>query len=152
MSQPLSIHLLVFKTSWRRLQEMSWKRLQHVFSVTVFCLPRRPQDFFNEDVLKMFSRRLVRYLQDVSKLSARCICETSSRRLQDIFKTSCKTKNCSAEDVLKTSWRHLADKQNVYWNICVKPWPTNKSKSVSNKSIFLKSTFHESKANLKCNN
>ena len=41
-----SKHLLVFKTSWRCLQDMSWRRLQHVFSVTIFRLPRRLEDFF----------------------------------------------------------------------------------------------------------
>ena len=50
--------------SLRRLPDMSSTRLQHVFSVTIFRLPRR---------------------------------------LQDVFKTSRKkTKNCYAEDVLKT--------------------------------------------------
>ena len=34
-------HLLAFKTSWRRLQEMSWRRVQNVFSVTIFRHPRR---------------------------------------------------------------------------------------------------------------
>ena len=78
-----SKHLLVLKTSWRRLQ--------NVFSVTIFRFPKR---------------------------------------LEDVLKTSWKTKNCYAEDVLKTSWRHvlktswrhvfktssrrLGDKQNVY--------------------------------------
>ena len=43
--------------------------------------------------------------------------------LQDVLKTSCKTKNCYAEDVLKTPWRHglktswrqYGEKQNTYW-------------------------------------
>ena len=82
-----SKHLLVFKKSWRRLQDMSWKRLQHVFSVTIFCLPR-----------------CVEYIM-----------KTSWRRLEEVFKTFWKTKNCYAEDimkmssrhVLKTSWRHI---------------------------------------------
>ena len=62
-----SKHSLVLKTSWRR-QDMSWIRLQNVFSVTIFGLPRR---------------------------------------LEDVLKTSWKTKNCYAEDVLKTSSRHV---------------------------------------------
>ena len=36
-----SKHLLVFKTSWRHLQGISWRRLEHVFSVTILRLPRR---------------------------------------------------------------------------------------------------------------
>ena len=75
-------HLLVSKTfsrdlqdmSWRRLQDMSSRRFQDVFSVTIFCLPRRPQDF-----------------------------------LRNVFKTSWKTKNCYAEDVFKTSSRHVLE-------------------------------------------
>ena len=55
--------------------------------------------------------------------------KTSWRRLRDVLKTSWKTKNCYAEDVsktsgrhvlkmswrnvLKTSWRHYEDKQNT---------------------------------------
>ena len=35
----------------------------------------------------------------------------SPRSLQDIFKTPWKTKNCYAEDMLKTSSRRLEDKQ-----------------------------------------
>ena len=49
--------------------------------------------------------------------------------------------------MLKTSRGRLGDKQNVYYDICINPWPTQESKSVSNKSIF-----HESKANPKCIN
>ena len=74
-----SKHLLVLKTSWRRLEDMSWRRLQHLFSVTILRLPRR------------------------------------------------------LEDVLKKFWR-----RNLL------------GISVSNKSIFSKSTFHNSKANPKC--
>ena len=74
MSLP-SKHLLVFKRSWRRLQ----------------------------DVLKTSSTRLQRNNFTSSK--------TSWRRLEDVFKTSrktsWKTKNCYAEDVFKTSWRHV---------------------------------------------
>ena len=104
---PPSKHLLVFKTFWRRFQDMSWRRLQRVFSVTILHLPRRL-----EDVLKKFSRRIAktawRRFQDLS---------------QDVLKTSWKTKNCYAEDVfqtswrhaLKTSWRHYWYKQNTFW-------------------------------------
>ena len=62
-----SKHLLIFKTSWRRLQ--------YVFSVIIFRLPR-----CLEDVLQ-------RRLEDISR---------------DVLKTSWKTKNCYAEDVFKT--------------------------------------------------
>ena len=77
-NQPPSKHLLVLKTSSRRFQDMSWRRLQHVFSVTILRLPRHLEDI------------LQRRLEDI---------------LQDVFKTSWKMKNCYAADFLKTSWR-----------------------------------------------
>ena len=43
--------------SLRRLQDMSSRRLEDVFSVTIFRLPRRLQDVLRE-VLKTSSRRL----------------------------------------------------------------------------------------------
>ena len=69
-------------------QDMSLRRLQHVFSVTIFRLPRRLEDI-----------------------------------LGDILKTSWETKNCYAEFVFKTSWRHVfktswrryRDNRNAYW-------------------------------------
>ena len=39
-----SKHLLVLKTSSRRLQDMSSRRLQHVFNVTILRFPRRLED------------------------------------------------------------------------------------------------------------
>ena len=75
-----SKHLLVFKTSWRRLQ--------HVFSVTILCLPRRFEDVF----------------------------KTSPRQTKFLL-------------VISVS---------------------NKSKCVSNKSMFHKSVSDKFKANQKC--
>ena len=46
-----------------------------------------------------------RSLEDVFSVTIFCL----SRRLQDLFKTSWKTKNCHAEDVLKKSSRRLED-------------------------------------------
>ena len=92
-----SKHLLVFKTSSRRLEDMSWRRLQHVFSVTILRLPRRL-----EDVLKTFSRPLARRLEDVledEKL-------LRWRRLEDVLKTCLEdVLKTYLEDVFKTSWR-----------------------------------------------
>ena len=123
--------------SSRRLQDMSWRCLQHVFSVTIFRLPR-----CLEDVLKTFCKY--------------------------ILKTSWKTKNCYAEDVLKTSWRYVLKTSwrhvlKTSWRHVLKTsWRQtkcllgmsicNKSKCVSNKSIFHKSISDESKANPKCIN
>ena len=78
-----SKHLLVLKTSWRRFQDMSWRHLQHVFSVTILRLPRRL-----EDVKLLHWRRL-------EDMPWRCLEDMSWRRLEDILKTC-------FEDVLKT--------------------------------------------------
>ena len=64
-------HLLLFKTSWRRLQDMSWKRLQHVFSITIFCLPRRLEDVLEDEKLLLW------------KTSSKHVLKTSWRRLGD---------------------------------------------------------------------
>ena len=57
---------------------MSWRRLEDVFSVTFFCLPRRLADVFQKSSIKLN-------------------CKMSSWwRLEDVL-----------EDVLKTSWRRL---------------------------------------------
>ena len=97
----------VLKTSWRRLED--------VFSVTFFCLPRRLEDIIArrfastswrrlEDVFKTSWRRLTRCLEEVL---GRRIANTSWRRLQDVFKTSWNTKSVT----LKTSWKI----RNVCW-------------------------------------
>ena len=107
-------------------------------------------------VLKTSSTRLQRINFSSSK--------TSWRRLANVFKTSCEmsSRRLGRQKIvtLKTSWRRLedmywrrlGDKQDVYWNICIKPWSTNKSKSVFNKSISHKSLFHQSKVNPSCIN
>ena len=118
-----SKHLLVLKTSSRRLQDMCWKRLQHVFNVTILRLPRR---LGRQKIvaLKTSWRRLDYMIEDVLKT-----CQ------EDILKTC-------LEDVLKTLWRQ----EKYLLEISV----SNKSKCVSNKSIFNKSTFDNSRANPKC--
>ena len=96
-----SKHLLVFKTSWRRLEDMSWRRLQNVFSVTIFRLPRHLEDILQirlEDFLKTSWRHLERRTEDVLedekllgwrclvfKTSLRHVFKTYSRRLLGIF-------------------------------------------------------------------
>ena len=81
-------------------------------------------DFWNIDLLDTYPFRFVRYRYPhffVSKTSWRCLEGMSWRRLgdafsvtifglirhlEDVLKTSWKTKNCYAEDVLKTSSWH----------------------------------------------
>ena len=99
--------MLVFKTFWRRL----------------------------EDLLKMPSRCLGRRKLVMLKTSSRCLEDVLKTCLEDLLKTY-------LEDVFKTSW-----KQTKYLlGISV----SNKSKCVSNKSIFHKSISDKSKANPKC--
>ena len=74
----------------------SWRRLQHVFSVTILRLPRRL-----EDILKMPWRGLEEVLK------------TSWRRLEKVLKTS--SRHMVKTDILvltKTSWRRL---QDFFW-------------------------------------
>ena len=71
--------LFTSETSWRRLQVMSSRRLEDIFSVTIFRLPRRL-----EDVLKTFSRRLARDPQDVLE-DVKLLCW---RPVEDVFKTN----------------------------------------------------------------
>ena len=95
-----------------------------------------------------------------------------ARRLQNVFKTSWKTKNCYVEDVLKTCLEDvskicledvlktcLEDILKILWRqtkyllgISVYLSGDNKSKCVSNKSIVHKSLSDNSKANPKCIN
>ena len=107
-----SKHFLFSKTSWRRLED--------VFSVTLFVFQdvlktssRRLQDVFAIRLPKTSSRRL----QDVFKT---CLQDVLQLCLQDVFKTSWKTKKCYTEDVFKTSSRRLQyvfTKTNVCWGI-----------------------------------
>ena len=80
----------VLKTSSRRLQD--------VFEIR---LPKRSSRRL-QDVFKTFSRRPPRRLQDVFKT---CLLDVLQLCLQDVFKTSWKTKNVT----LKTSSRSLQD-------------------------------------------
>ena len=118
-------HLLVFKTFRRRPQDMPWRPLQHVSSVTIFVF---------EDVLKTSWRHLAR------RLGRRKIVmlKTFSRRIQGM---SWKT---SWIHVLKMSWRQT---KCLLWTSV-----SNKSNCASKKSIFHKSMSDESKANQKCIN
>ena len=124
-------HLLVLKTSWRRLQGMSWRRLRNVFSVLIFCLPRRLEDVVKTS-WRRIRRRLGRHFEDVLKTSWRCLEDVLDkdlktswrrlenvlenkkllrwRRLEDVFKTC-------LQDVLKTCLQdvHKTCLQDVYW-------------------------------------
>ena len=79
---PVNI-LFVSKTSSIRLQDMSSRRLEDVFSVTIFCLPR-----LHQDVFKTSSRRLGRRKIITLKTCWRRLQDVSWRRLEDVLKTN----------------------------------------------------------------
>ena len=86
-------HLLAFKTSWRRLQEMSWRRVQNVFSVAIFRHPRRLKDVLQirlEDVLK------------------------TSWKTTDVFKTSWRQTKCFLEISLSNKSKSVSDNLYLY--------------------------------------
>ena len=108
------------------------KRLQHrCFSVKFAKFSRTP------DVSKTSSVRLQRNHFLSSKTFWRHLAKTFWRRLEDVL-------NTCLEDVCKTSWRLTT----CFLELSV----SNKSKCVSNKSIFYKSLSDESKVNPKCIN
>ena len=122
-----SKHLLVFKTSSTRLQrnnftssKTSWRRLEDVLEDEKLLRWRRL-----EDVLKTC-------LEDVLKT---CLEDVLKTCLEDVLKTY-------PEDVFKTSWRQAKCLLMIS--------ASNKSKCVSNKTMFHKSISDRSKANPKC--
>ena len=145
--------MLVLKTSWRLLQNMSWKRIQHVFSVRIFGLPRRLEDVLQrrfEDVLKTSRKTSWRRLKTSCKKDEQLL---HWRRLQDIL-TAC------LEDVLKTCLEVVFKTcLEVVFQTCLqdifmmswrkKKWGylylTNRNGYVSNKSLFYKPISDESK-------
>ena len=110
----LYVRISIYKHIWQiflfqtyccfKRPQQTFVGLQHVFSITIFRLPRR---------LANTSWRL---LEDISQ----DVLITSSRRLQDVLEDK---KLLRWRHVLKTSWRHilktssrgLGGKQNYYW-------------------------------------
>ena len=94
--------------SWLRQIYLSWsyvfrRRLEDVFIKTnIFVFAIRLQE-----VIKTFSRRLQDVFntscQDVCNNSSRRLAETSSRHLQEIFKFFCTRR----QDIFKTSWKDV---------------------------------------------
>ena len=75
-----------------------------VFSVTLFVFQVVFQDIFAIRLPKMSSRRF----QDVFKTSSKtCLQDIMQLCLQDVFKTSWKTEKRNTDNVFKTSWVRL---------------------------------------------
>ena len=80
--------------------KMSWRCLQHIFSVTVFRLSKRFEDI-SQDILKT-SRRLQGVLEEGKVLRWRRLQGISWRHLEGMSWRH-------LEDILKTTWRRLKD-------------------------------------------
>ena len=84
----LQVPLIRVQQTFVGLQDMSWRHLQHIFSITFLC----------------------------SKLSWRRLVNTSwrhlARLLEDVLQGEKLLRWRRLEDM---SWRRLGDKQNVYW-------------------------------------
>ena len=123
----------VLKTSSKHVLKTSSARPQRNNFSSSKTSWRHLEDI-SQDVFKTSSRRLYDVLED--EILLRWI------RLQDVLKTCLEDvlKTC-LEDIIKTSWRQT----KCLLGIIV----SNKSKCVSNKSIFSKFTSGKSKANPK---
>ena len=109
-----------------RINPATFVGLEDVFSVTILRLPRRL-----EDILKTSWKTKNCYAEGVLKT---CLEDVLKTCLEDVLKTC-------LEDVLKTLCRQAKYLQGIS--------VSKKSKCVSNKSIFNKCTFDNSKANPK---
>ena len=104
MSQPTFV---LMKTSWRRLSSSSSEDV--LIKMNMFALALRLQKTSWSRpiysswlyVFKTSSRRF----QDVFKTSCKNVFKTSSRRLQDVFKTSSRRLEKRLQDIFKTSSR-----------------------------------------------
>ena len=88
-------HLLISKTSWRHGQDMSWRHLEDVFSVTICRLPRRLQNAFKtfcksvfKKSWKTFSRPVQAVMEDKKILCSRCLQDVLETNKMFIWKTN----------------------------------------------------------------
>ena len=102
----------VLKTSWRRLSSLSSEDvlIKTNMSVLVFKASSRR---LGQDQYIRLGHTSSRRLQDVFKTSSRRLQDVLPRCLQDVFKTSsrrlAKTSSRHLQDVFKTFWRRLQD-------------------------------------------
>ena len=136
-------HLLALKTCSRSLQNMSWRRLQHVFSIAILRLPRRFEDVLKTSC-KTSWRRLGRRRIVTLKTSWRRLEDMSWRHLEDL------------------SWRRLEDMpwkclEDIPWRCLEDTMERNKmlSADLTNLYVYLTNLYFtnlsdNSKANPKC--
>ena len=105
---------------WKRCRECLWWRM--ILQTTTdrrIDSPRkhsnwwrRTEHLFKATWRRRFANNFWRHLEDVLKTCWRRLAKTSWRRLwktycKHVLKNSWKTKNYYADDVFKTSWRHI---------------------------------------------
>ena len=129
--------------SSRRLQDMSWRRLEDVLKTSWIHLGKRLEDVLEDEKLLRWRRLedvLKTCLEDVLKTCLENVLKTC---LEDVLKTCLEDvlKKC-LEDVFRTSWRQTKCLSGIS--------VSNKTNCVSSKSIFHKSISDRSKVNSKC--
>ena len=98
---------------------------EDIFSVTLFCLPRRIEDVFKTSSTRVWKTPSRRRREDVLKMSwRRPLLSMFSRRLEDVLKTFWKVSwthlKMSYNDVFKMSWRSI---ENTFWrHLADKSW------------------------------
>ena len=103
---------VLMKSSWKRLEDVFHLRLQNVFKTSGSRQKCSPQDENVQDVFKTsfypFSRRLQDVLvkTNIFVLAIR-LTKTSSRCLQNVFKTSWKTSSRHFQDIFKTPCKDI---------------------------------------------
>ena len=139
VNTPPSKHLLVLKTSSRHVLKTSSTRLQcNNFTSSKTSWRRLAKTFW-----RYLARRLEDVLEDEKLLRW--------RRLEDVLKTCLEDvlKTC-LEDVLKTYLEDVFKTSRRQTKFLLVISVSNKSKCVSNKSMFHKSISDKSKTNPKC--
>ena len=106
--------------SSRRLQDMSWRRLQHVFSVTILRLPRRLEDVLEDEKLLRWRR-----LEDVLKTY-----------LEDVLKTSWRQTKCLLRISVSNKPKCVSNKSIFHKSISDKSKVNPKCKSNSSQSLM----------------
>ena len=97
----------------------SWKRLEDVFSVIFFCLPRRLENVlktsWTHNCKTSCNRILNTSWKRLEDIIARRLANTSWTRLEDVLKTSWRRLARHLEDVLKTSWKTKSVTLKTSW-------------------------------------
>ena len=124
----------------RCLWDMSLRRLEDVFSVTIFRFPRRLQDALWDVVFRTSSKPLAKSKIATLKTCWRRLLHISWRRLQDVLKINKCLLRRPLQDVFKTSSRRLQRRlQNIFKTSCKNFFKTSSKRL---QDIFKMSSRH----------